>query len=124
MGDRLILGGEFGKINTTTVRGLAAIDPETGAIDPSFNLPISESRDAYAPYVLELDVSADGRWLVIGGNFKKVGDVDPLPGRRHRPRRAPARRSRPGRPTCYERQCASVYNDTWIRGIDISPDSK
>jgi hypothetical protein len=122
LGDRLILGGEFGKINTTMVRGLAAIDPETGKTDLTFNLPISESRDAYAPYVQELDVSADGKWLVIGGNFKKVGNAA-----RHQvavidltgtsPKVAPWSTDR------YERQCASVYNDTYIRGIDISPDS-
>jgi hypothetical protein len=123
VGGRLILGGEFGKINATTVRGLAAINPNTGAIDPSFNLPISESRDGYSPYVLELDVSADGRWLVIGGNFKKVGTstryqvaVIDLAGA--------SPKVAPWSTDMYERQCASVYNDTWIRGIDISPDSK
>ncbi len=123
VGDRLILGGEFGKINNQTVRGLAAIDPDTGAYDNSFNLPISESRDAFAPYVLELDVSADGNWLVVGGNFKKVGGltryqlaVIDLSGA--------SPKVAPWSTDLYERQCASVYNDTWIRGIDISPDSK
>ena len=122
VGDRLILGGEFGKINNTTVRGLAAIDPDTGAIDPTFNLPISESRDAYAPYVIELDVSPDGNWMVVGGNFKKVGGLT---------RYQIAVIDLSGTPKVanwstdmYERQCASVYNDTWIRGVDISPDSK
>jgi hypothetical protein len=123
VGGRLILGGEFGKINNKTVRGLAAIDPDTGAIDPSFDLPISESRDAYAPYVLEMDASPDGRWLVVGGNFKKVGAltryqlaVIDLSGA--------SPKVAPWSTDMYERQCASVYNDTWIRGIDISPDSK
>ncbi|MDZ5621530.1 PA14 domain-containing protein [Nocardioides sp. HM23] len=123
VGDRLILGGEFGKVNNQTVRGLAAIDPDTGAYDNSFNLPISESRDAYAPYVLDLDASPDGNWLVIGGNFKKVGGltryqvaVIDLSGA--------SPKVAPWSTDMYERQCASVYNDTWIRGIDISPDSK
>lgn len=122
VGDRLILGGEFGKVNNKTVRGLAAIDPDTGAYDASFNLPISESRDAYAPYVIDLAASPDGRWLIVGGNFKRVGTLV-----RHQlavldlsgatPKVAPWATDR------YERQCASVYNDTWIRGLDVSPDS-
>ncbi len=123
LGDRLILGGEFGKINTKSVRGLAAIDPDTGAIDLTFDLPISESRDQYAPYVQELDVSADGKWLVIGGNFKRVGNAT-----RHQvavidltgtsPTVAPWATDR------YEMQCSGSYPDTYIRGVDISPDGK
>ena len=73
VGNRLILGGEFGRINGNLVRGLAAINATTGATDTSFNLPIAESRDSFAPYVQELDVSDDGNWLVIGGNFGRVG---------------------------------------------------
>ncbi len=122
LGDRLILGGEFGRINTKLVRGLAAIDPVTGALDPSFDLPIAESRDQYAPYVQELDVSANGRWLVIGGNFKKVGAAT-----RHQvavidlagagPTVSPWSTDR------YEGVCAAAYPDTYIRGIDIAPDN-
>jgi len=122
LGDRLILGGEFGRINGKQVRGLAAIDPGTGALDPTFELPIAESRDQYAPYVQELDVSDDGRWLVIGGNFKKVGAAT-----RHQvavidlagasPRVSPWSTDR------YEGVCAPVYSDTYIRGLDIAPDS-
>ncbi len=122
VGNRLILGGEFGKVGTKSVRGLAAINATTGLIDPTFDLPIAESRDAYAPYVQELDVSPDGKWLVVGGNFKKVGNaarqqvaVIDLAGTS--PKVAPWSTDR------YERQCASVYNDTYVRGIDISPDS-
>lgn len=121
VGDRLILGGEFGRINGAQVRGLAAIDPDTGDRDTSFNLPISESRDQYAPYVQELDVSDDGQWLVIGGNFKKVGNAV-----RHQvavidlagvsPKVSPWSTDR------YEGVCAAAYPDTYIRGIDISPD--
>ncbi len=122
LGDRLILGGEFGRINGKLVRGLAAIDPDTGATDLTFDLPVSVSRDQYAPYVQELDVSADGRWLVIGGNFTKVGNalrhqvaVIDLAGTS--PKVAPWATDR------YEMKCSGSYLDTYIRGIDISPDS-
>lgn len=122
VGDRLILGGEFGRINGNLVRGLAAIDPDTGAYDASFNLPIADSRDAYAPYVQELDVSADGRWLVIGGNFGRVGGAV-----RHQVAVIDLAGASPTVANWatdrYVGQCASVYNDTYIRGLDISPDS-
>ncbi len=122
LGNRLILGGEFGKINGTPMRGLAAINPATGALDTSFNLPISASRDQYSPYVQELDVAPNGKWLVIGGNFGQVGSSE-----RHQvavidlsgssPTVAPWATDR------YEGQCSPSYNDTYIRGVDISPDS-
>ncbi len=121
-GDRLILGGEFGRINGQQVRGLAAIDPDTGVLDRTFHLPVSESRDQYSPYVQELDVAADGTWLVIGGNFGRVGKAA-----RHQvavinlsgssPKVAPWSTDR------YRGYCAKSYRDTYIRGIDISPDS-
>ena len=121
VGDRLVLGGEFGRINGNLVRGLAAIDPDTGRTDTSFNLPVADSRDQYSPYVQELDVSADGRWLVIGGNFGRVGGVV---------RHQVAVIDLSGTPSVanwatdrYLGQCAPVYNDTYIRGLAISPDS-
>ena len=122
-GDRLILGGKFGRINNKQVRGLAAINPDTGDLDTTFDLPIADSRYQYAPYVHELDVSADGRWLVIGGNFGRVGNAT-----RHQvaiidlsgvsPVVADWATNR------YQGTCAAVYADTYIRGVDISPDSE
>jgi hypothetical protein len=119
---RLILGGEFGMINGKEVRGLAAIKPGTGALDKSFNLQVAESRDRFKPYVQEIDVSANGRWLVIGGNFKRVGTakreqvaVIDLSG--GSPKVASWATNR------YHGDCAVSYKDTYIRGIDISPDN-
>jgi hypothetical protein len=122
VGGRLILGGEFGKVNGRRIRGLAAIKPGTGALDSSFKLQVAESRDPFPPYVQELDVSDNGRWLVIGGNFQRVGSAE-----RHQvavislagtsPRVAPWATGR------YRSDCAKSYDDSYIRGIDISPDA-
>jgi hypothetical protein len=122
VGDRLILGGKFGRINREQVRGLAAIDPATGELDPSFDLPVGDSRYEYAPYVQELDVAADGRWLVVGGNFGRVGDTA-----RHQVAVIDLSGSSPTvadwATDRYRGDCASVYADTYIRDVDISPDS-
>ncbi len=119
---RLIIGGKFGRINNQQVRGLAAIDPDTGDLDPTFDLPIADSRYQYPPYVQELDVDADGRWLIIGGNFGRVGNAT-----RHQvavidlsgvgPVVADWTTNR------YQGPCAAVYADTYIRDVDVSPDS-
>ena len=121
VGGRLIVGGEFNRINGQEIRGLAALRPATGALDTSFRLPVAESRDQFAPYVQELDVSADGDWLVIGGNFQRVGGAE-----RHQVAVIKLNGDRPrvaswatGR---YRGDCAKSYDDTYIRGIDISPD--
>ena len=103
---------------------LAMLDPATGAPwRRSFNLPVTESRDEFGPYVIELErpLTAVGsllaatsvdvagkrgtRWRVIdlGGATAAVADWST------------------GRLTSTVR---NVYDDTWIRGIDISPDSK
>jgi hypothetical protein len=122
VGGRLILGGEFGVVNGRRIRGLAAIRPGTGALDSSFKLQVAGSRDPFPPYVQELDVSENGRWLVIGGNFQRVGSAE-----RHQvaviylagtsPRVASWSTGR------YRSDCAESYDDTYIRGIDISPDA-
>ena len=120
---RVVIGGNFRQVSGQFRERLAMLDPTTGAPLASFNLPVTGSRDEFAPYVIELETSADGRWLVIGGNF-----VDVAGQARHQiavidlggATAAVADWSTNG----YVNDCASVYDDTWIRGIDISPDSK
>ena len=122
VGGRLILGGEFNKINGRDVNRLAAVNPNTGALDKSFKLGVTGSRDRFAPYVQELDVSADGRWLVIGGNFQRVGGAE-----RHQVAVINLSGSQAegrvrGRPAATGATARSRTDDTYIRGIDISPD--
>ncbi|PWN04614.1 hypothetical protein DJ010_03020 [Nocardioides silvaticus] len=123
VGNRLYVGGEFGKFNGKEIRGLVAINATTGALVPSFTLPLARSRDRFPPYVQELDVSPNGRWLVIGGNFRKVGRAErtqvaviDLAGAKARVAPWSTRR--------FVGDCAKSYEDTYIRGIDISPDNK
>ena len=116
----LVLGGNFETIGNVSRARLAAVDPATGAALDWFNVPVTDPR-LYDPYVLELDVSADGHWLVFGGNFKVVGG-------RSRNQLAVVDLSTPQATVAdwsterFVPNCAAVYNETYFRGVSISPD--
>lgn len=121
VGDRLIVSGRFGQLNNLPVTRLGSLDPTTGAIQTDFNLPATESRYEYASYIQEIDASDDGKWLAVAGNFEKIGTVT---------RKQLALVSLSGTPSVanwstdsYAEDCHPDYDDSWIRGIDISPDS-
>ncbi len=69
---RIYLGGFFDRLGPTPtfVRGVAAVDPTTGALDPNFNVGIDGHLRAMA---------LSGNTLYIGGGFSLVGafDTDP-----------------------------------------------
>jgi len=69
---RLFLGGQFTGTNGGTRRALAAFDAATGAVDPSFNLPVTGPRRGTTPNVQVLDVTPDGKKMIIAGNFLDV----------------------------------------------------
>jgi len=121
-GNQIIVGGRFKFINGQQRDRLAAVDATTGAVLASFNVPITGSRYQYAEYVQELDVSADGRWLVVGGNFMKIGGQDraqigviDLSGGTATVANWATDR--------YVPQCSLTFKSTYIRGVDIAPDS-
>jgi hypothetical protein len=77
VGGRLILGGAFQTVNGVTRRGLTAIDASTGADTTWLNLgldgPRTTASGRTAPVSVEsLDVTPDGRRMVILGNFSVV----------------------------------------------------
>ncbi|GAB2780896.1 hypothetical protein GCM10027020_38040 [Nocardioides salsibiostraticola] len=121
VGNRLIVAGRFGQVNDRSETRLASLDPVTGANQADFNLPITESRYEFATYVQEIDASEDGKWLVVAGNFERVGAVN---------RNQLALINLQGTPSvanwstdAYAADCNPVYDDSWIRGVDISDDS-
>ncbi|MAS54336.1 PA14 domain-containing protein [Nocardioides sp.] len=123
-GGRLIVGGEFSKVNQQPVERLVSLDPQTGATQSDFNLPLTDSRDEFAPYLQDMDASPDGKWLAIAGNFQTVGTVarnqvaliDLKPG-------GAAPRVANWSTDAYSVDCAPVYDDSWVRSVNISPDS-
>jgi hypothetical protein len=72
-GDRLYVGGVFGKIKGMDRPGLAAVSMTDGAVDQNLDLPVTEPMIGGAANVKKLDVSPDGSKLIIIGNFTMVG---------------------------------------------------
>ncbi len=121
VGNRLIVGGDFSVANRQPVSRLVSLDPATGDTQTDFNLPALDSRDQYAPYIQEMDASPDGRWLALAGNFQTIGTVA---------RNQVALIDLQGTPKVanwstdgYSNDCNPSYDDSWVRGVDISPDS-
>lgn len=69
-GGKLIVGGEFTTVNGQPRNGLVALDPLTGAIDPSFAGSVDRPWSTARAMVRDLDVDA-GR-LYVAGNFSHL----------------------------------------------------
>ena len=74
-GNDLYLGGAFNWLNGVERHGTARINATTGVLDQGFVVDATGGRNNVAAYVWTLDVSRDGRTLVIGGNFTQVNGV-------------------------------------------------
>ncbi len=75
VGGDIYVGGAFNWLNGVQRHGLARIDAASGAIDPSFVVHATGGRNNAAPYVWTIDVTPDGRTLVMGGNFTLVNGL-------------------------------------------------
>lgn len=121
-GDRLIIGGRFSRIGPVARQSLAAIDPSTGAVLNTLNLPVTVARDGSGPNVVELDASADGRWLAIVGNFTYVGGLRReqlgLIDLSSRPASVPNWATTEFRPSC-----SPSFRGTYVNDVAFSPDS-
>lgn len=69
---KLIVGGNFTNINgAANTAGLAALDPNTGAVSTAWTATLSGSRFLGArPHTRSLDIQ--GNWLYIGGSYNAV----------------------------------------------------
>jgi hypothetical protein len=116
---RLFLGGTFDAVGGAPRSLLAAVDPNTGTVDQSVNIPFSGPRKGIAR-IDRLDVTPSGSRLVAIGNFTVVAGQD-------RTQIAMLDVSaRPARLADWETDrfkdpCATGF-DTCMRGMDISPD--
>ncbi len=73
IGGKVYVGGRFNKINTIPRVRLAALDATTGAIDPSFDFPVTEGLGADGDVgISALDVTADGSTLLVAHTGRYV----------------------------------------------------
>jgi hypothetical protein len=120
-GNKVYVGGAFSQIRSVARQRLAAVDATTGAVDPNLNLPVSGVHNGGTTRVHKLDVSPDGRELVIIGNFNAVNGVT-----RHQIAHinlasTPAS-LRAWDTDRYAPACASWAFDSYMRDLDFSPD--
>ncbi|MGH1492515.1 MAG: putative Ig domain-containing protein [Acidimicrobiales bacterium] len=67
----LLVGGEFENVNGTSRRGLVALDPTTGEIDPSFAGAVDRPWSSRRATVRDMKVEPDG-WIYVAGNFSHL----------------------------------------------------
>ena len=72
-GDRLFIGGAFTSIKGNVRTYLAELHPDTGALRPKVNLSFTGVMWGGGTQVFKLDVTPDGRRMVVIGNFRTVG---------------------------------------------------
>ena len=71
---KLYIAGSFGRVNNTVRHRLAAVNPNSGALDPNFVIPVTESRDGTStPNIWAMEADPAGTKLMIIGNFTNVG---------------------------------------------------
>lgn len=64
---KIIIGGDFSKIDSTTSRGIVRLD-NLGNIDTSFHTGLGFNSSAMMPNVVVIKAMADGK-ILVGGNF-------------------------------------------------------
>jgi hypothetical protein len=67
-------GGTFTAVNGVRRAGLARLDASSGALDPGFDAKFS-APGLTRTYVEDVDISPDGRLMVVIGSLLKAGDT-------------------------------------------------
>lgn len=67
----VVVGGEFTKVNGMTRRGIVALNPVTGATDPSFATQVFGTSDQRG---MVKGIATNGSRIFVGGSFNGGGD--------------------------------------------------
>lgn len=126
-GSRLYVGGTFGHAGGKAHAGLVSLNATTGALDPFLNVQLSGHHNDtgtgaqgwVGPW--GLDVTADGKTMIVIGNFKYADTVLhdqvvmlDLSGA--------AAVVSPWNTTRYAPYCYNWAYDSYVRGVSFSPD--
>ncbi len=126
----LYVSGGFMAIRNVKQPALARVNPDTGVVDPTFNVLFSGPQNNGALNVRKFDVSPDGTRLVAIGNFSLVGG---------QPRNQVAVLDLTTSPVSVSSWQTDVYPfidtatgltwcisrfQSWMRAVDISPDGR
>lgn len=127
-GGRLYISGTFTSVGGASHPGVASLDENTGAVDPFVSIALSGhhnyhgsgSNGAVGPRAM--DISPDGSRMVLIGNFTQAGGLArdqivmiDLTG-------SAATVDTQWSTLAYTAACFSASFDTYMRGVDFSPD--
>lgn len=125
--DTLYIGGTFSSISGAPIERLAALDTSTGALSADLNLDFDGvlttstiDQDEAVQSVDDMDITSDGRVMVIVGNFSSINGAS-------RPRLALLELDGQASVSSwntdvFDVQCPASIFPQYIQGIDISPD--
>lgn len=121
--DTLYVGGNFTTVSGSPAENLVALDTTTGALSPDLNLDfggvISTARTNGVQSVDDMDITSDGKLMVLFGNFSTINGIS-------RPRLALLELEGQARVSTwntdiFDPQCHPLW-PVQIRGVDIAPD--
>jgi PKD repeat protein len=117
---KLYVTGRFSKVANEPHTLLAALDPVTGAVDPTVKVTFSEPRRNGTLTIYDADITPDGSKLVAIGNFTKINGLT-----RYQIGVIDLTTSPPSVANWHTNQygdgCSSSF-ESYMRGVDISPD--
>lgn len=125
---RLLIGGTFTTAGGQTHRGLAALDPRTGGLDPMMGVDVTGHHNDTgtgaqgAVGVRDMEATSDGSRLAVIGNFKQADGLPRDQAMVVDLTNTSATVDADWRTRRYEPYCYSFAFDSYMRGLAVSPD--
>lgn len=125
---RLYLTGSFTTAGGVSHQGIVTLNPNTGAVDPFMNVQLTDHHNYNGTGAKgavggrAMDISPDGHWVVVVGNFKhadgalhdQIVMID-LTG-------SSAAIRTDWNTAAFSSPCKAISFDTYVRDVDFSPD--
>ncbi len=123
-GQTVYVGGNFDQFNGVPASRLVAIDASSGAILPSFTMPLTQPTNDFSEGGLRaMALSADETRLMVVGNFRMIaGQERPLIAQIDVSGAVAA--VTPWQTDLYDQPCARSGKIGFMRDVDIAPDGQ